>query len=694
MVKTVLVKNNFSSGELSPLLSTRTDVQQYNNGAKQLTNIIPLVEGGIRKRPGTYFRALVSDAVRLLPFVVNSETPYLLIFKPSQIIVYNPRTYEIINTLTSPYTAKQIPDIQFVQYRYSMFITHSDVAPYRFRCSKDFTNWEMAKFSFTHPPLSEDNARSPFRKATPSAKEVGAYVTVSLDSTAGWDEKQNYLAGDVVTYNKIYYQAILDSLAKTPSASNAYWAQVDSSTADVFSENDIGSYISINTGIIKITKFITTTQIGGEVVKGFDSTKAAIERAWTITPPAFNDSSGYPRCVTFFKQRLVLANTKTTPNKIWFSAVGGNANFLETTEDSDAFSVVSASGLSNSILFLEATRGVVCLTSGGEYMVSSSGGLTPTTVEINEHTSYGSYPMTKPCRVGNELLFVQRGGERLRALSYRYEVDGLVSPEISVLSSHIGEIHGGIEEITYQQEPESVVWCKLGDGKVASITFNRDQEVIAWAQQDFGGTVLSMCSVPTKLGNDQCFMLINRNGTLCLEEIGFDANMDSQRTLAVSNESVNIADATYLQTYQLLSANSGNYYSIDFEKNTNVLSLIDTDGEESKLQLGQPIRSTVVLFPPEIAQAPQTSIISKAKISRIAFFFRNTRGPVFNGKDLELFKFDKNNPFNAQQLFTGRHLYEGGHFSDLYDLPLEITLNKPLPFHMQALAIEITINER
>lgn len=693
MVKTVLIKNNFSSGELSPLLSTRTDVQQYNNGAKELTNIIPLVEGGIRKRPGTYFRALMNDAIRLLPFVVDSETPYLLIFKPLQVIVYNPRTYQIITTLTSPYTASQIPDVQFVQYRYSMFMTHSDVAPYRFRCSKDFTNWEMAKFSFTHPPLSEDNARSPFRKATPSGKDTGAYITITLGSAAEWDEKQQYLAGDVVTYNSVFYQAILDSLAKTPSASNAYWAQVDSSTADVFSANDIGSYISINSGIVKITKFLSTEQIGGEVVKSFDSITAAIERAWTITPPAFNDTTGYPRCVTFFKQRLVLANTKTTPNKIWFSAVGGNANFLETTEDADAFSVVSASGLSNSILFLEATRGVVCLTSGGEYMVSSSGGLTPTTVEINEHTSYGSYPMTKPCRVGNELLFVQRGGERVRALSYRYEVDGLVSPEISVLSSHIGEIHGGIEEITYQQEPESIVWCKLGDGTVASITFNRDQEVIAWAQQDFGGTVLSMCSVPTKLGNDQCFMLIKRNNALCLEEIGFDAYMDSQRTTAVANNQVSLSDATYLENYDLLSVDDGNYYSMSFEQNGNNLNLIDADGE-ANLQLGQIFTSTVTLFPPELAQAPQTTMISKAKISRIAFFLHKTRGPLFNGQELELFNFDSSNPFNTQPLFTGRHLYEGGDFSDLYDVELQITLNKPLPFHMQALAIEITVNDR
>lgn len=693
MVKAALIKNNFSSGELSPLLTTRTDVQQYNNGAKALTNIIPLIEGGVRKRPGTYFRSVFTDAVRLLPFVVNSETPYLLIFKAGQIIVYNPRTYQIITTLTSPYTANQIPDVQFVQYRYSMFMTHSDVAPYRFRCSKDFTNWEMAKFSFTHPPLSEDNARSPFRTATPSGKDTGAYITITLGSAAEWSEKTNYIAGDVVTYNNIFYQAILDSLAKTPSASNTYWSQVDSSTADVFSESDIGSYISINTGIVKITKFLSTTQIGGEVVKSFDSVSAAIERAWTITPPAFSDTTGYPRCVTFFKQRLVLANTKTTPNKIWFSAVGGNANFLETTEDADAFSVVSASGLSNSILFLEATRGVVCLTSGGEYMVSSSGGLTPTTVEINEHTAYGAYPMTKPCRVGNELLFVQRGGERVRALSYRYEVDGLVSPEISVLSSHIGELHGGIEEITYQQEPESIVWCKLGDGTVASITFNRDQEVIAWAQQDFGGTVLSMCSVPTKLGNDQCFMLINRKGTLCLEEIGFDAYMDSQRHVAVSNNQISLNDATYLTNYDVLYVEDGNYYSMAFEQNNNALDLIDADGE-ANLQLGQIFNSSVILFPPEIVQAPQTSMISKAKIARIAFFLHKTRGPLFNGQELELFHFDENNPFNAQNLFTGRHLYEGGDFSDLYDVELEITLNKPLPFHLQAIAIEITVNDR
>lgn len=691
-MKATILKNNFSAGELSPLLSTRTDVQQYANGAKQLLNAIPLVEGGVRKRPGTYFKNQIDGAVRLIPFVIESKNPFILIFKAKQVLIYNPRTYTIVATLDSPYTADQVKSIQYVQYRYDTFMTHSEVPVQRIRCSKDFTNWEFAEFKFSHPPLDDDNARFPFRKATPSGKDVGAYITVTLKKVSVWVDSTSYTAGDIVAMNNIYYQAIQNSLGLKPSDNPNYWVVVKADDADAFTEDDIGRYMSINSGIVKITKFINASQIGGEILKGFDSIKDAIERSWSVTPQAFGSTNGYPRCCTFFKQRLVLGNIQTAPNKVWFSAVGGNANFLETTEDADAFSVVSSSGLANSILFLEATRGVVCLTSGGEYMISSDSALTPTTVEIKEHTAYGAYPVTRPCRVGNELIFIQRGGQRVRALSYRYEVDGLVSPEISVMSSHIGVDHGGIEEIVYMQEPESTVWCKLGDGHVASITFNRDQEVIAWAQHDFGGTAISLCSVPTQLGSDQAFILVNRNGVACLEEISFSANMDSQRTVQIKNDAVSLIGATYLSAYELLAIKAHGYYTVQSEQKD--LALFIPDNEESgDLQLGQPFVSTIQLFPPEVTQAPATSLNSKAKVSRIAFFLHETRGIKFNGNELEINTFN-DNPLDTQPLFTGRHLYEGGDFGELYELDLVITLDQSLPFHLQAIAIEISVNDR
>lgn len=702
-MKRTIIKNNFSAGELAPTLYTRTDIQQYSNGAKTLTNVIPLVEGGVRKRPGTFFLAEKAGAVRLIPFVVSSENSFMLILKAASIEVFNPRTKTVVATLVTPYTAAQIPDIQFVQYRYEMFMTHKDVPVQRFRSSEDFTNWEMAQFDFAHPPLDSDNARSPYRKGASSSKELGRKVTFNARAVPTWSSTTAYLANDEVKvvytvavdgwFPKTvteYYKALLDSTSKNPRTEPTYWELLADSGNDVFSAADVGSYIEINGGIIKITRFIDENNVGGEVVKKLDSTIEAIERSWLITPPAFNATNGYPRCCTYYKQRLVLANINKAPNKIWFSAVGGNGNFLETTDDADAFSIVSASGLSNSILFLEAQRGVVCLTSGGEYLVDSTGTLTPTTVSITEHTAFGAYPVTRPERIGGELLFVQRGGERLRAISYRYEVDGLVSPEVSSLASHIGEIHGGISAISYQQEPESIVWCVLGDGKVTSITFNRDQEVLAWAQHDFGGTVLSMCSMPTQLGSDRSFLLIQRSNTVCLEELSFDAYVDSQRSVTLAN--LTVAKPSYLSNLSAYQINAESIYEVSFtDAGSNVE--FPADLINSTVNYGQTFECVAEMFPPELNQNPLSSTFDKAKIDRIALFFNKTLAPMVNDELVELFTFD-DNPMEAQKPYSGIHMLETGTWSDWYKAPLIISHNKPLPFHLQAITMQMSINER
>ena len=689
-MKQYVMKNNFSAGELAPSLYTRTDIQQYSNGAKTLKNVIPLVEGGVRKRPGTLYLFDKNTAVRIIPFVVNSAKTYLIILKSNVIEILDTNLIGSVITLQSPYTAEQINDVQFVQYRYEMYLTHSEVPLHRLFCNSDFIDWQLNQFVFTQVPTDSENARYPFRKGKPSGKEIGTFVSFTLDVINVWVSTQAYLAGDVVWYANAYYQALRDSTNKIPSANNLDWAPTTAELGAVFTASDVGSFIEVNSGIIKITQYINANHVNGEILKKLDADILAIERSWGILPPAFNATNGYPRCCTFFKQRLVLSNTKKAPNKIWFSAVGGNGNFLETTDDGDAFSIVSASGLSNSILFLEAQRGVVCLTSGGEYLVDSDGALTPTTVNINEQSAYGAYPVTRPERVGNELLFIQRGGNRVRALTYRYEVDGLVSPEISSLSSHIGEDHGGINEISYMQEPESLVWLVLGDGKVATITFNRDQEVLAWAQHDFGGEVISMCSVPTQLGSDRTFMLVKRLGTTCLEEVSFSAMVDSERTAVVADGAVN--KPPLLNNIVAYHQGDDFIYQAMFEDLGVTLNFGNELNGES-IKVGQSIECVVELFPPELSQAPMSTMLHKAKIDRTAFFFNKTIAPEFNGQLLEVFTYD-DNPLATRKPHTGYHLEEGGSWEDLHQTPLVITHSKPLPFHLQAITMQLSINEK
>ena len=60
---------------------------------------------------------------------------------------------------------------------------------------------------------------------------------------------------------------------------------------------------------------------------------------------------------------------------------------------------------------------------------------------------------------------------------------------------------------------------------------------------------------------------------------------------------------------------------------------------------------------------------------------------------IELFTYD-DNPLAPSKPHTGYHLHEGGSWEDLHQVPLVISHNKPLPFHLQAMAMQMSINEK
>ncbi len=46
---------NLNSGEFTPKIDTRSDVEKYVSGCRTLQNMIPLIFGGVERRPGTEF---------------------------------------------------------------------------------------------------------------------------------------------------------------------------------------------------------------------------------------------------------------------------------------------------------------------------------------------------------------------------------------------------------------------------------------------------------------------------------------------------------------------------------------------------------------------------------------------------------------------------------------------------------------
>jgi hypothetical protein len=74
--------NSFNSGELSPLIKYRVDIQQRQSGVETLENMLVKVPGAAARRPGTEYIAGTKNngRARLVPFEYSTEDAYILEF--------------------------------------------------------------------------------------------------------------------------------------------------------------------------------------------------------------------------------------------------------------------------------------------------------------------------------------------------------------------------------------------------------------------------------------------------------------------------------------------------------------------------------------------------------------------------------------------------------------------------------------
>ncbi len=74
------ILNSFNAGELSGLLSAREDLSKYHSGCSLMENMLPLMQGGAQKRPGTKYIAESKEntRIRLIPFEYSTEQAYII----------------------------------------------------------------------------------------------------------------------------------------------------------------------------------------------------------------------------------------------------------------------------------------------------------------------------------------------------------------------------------------------------------------------------------------------------------------------------------------------------------------------------------------------------------------------------------------------------------------------------------------
>lgn len=251
-------------------------------------------------------------------------------------------------------------------------------------------------------------------------------------------------------------------------------------------------------GIVRIDSFTSSTVVGGTVLQELGSTNATKE--WY--EGCWSDYRGWPGVMTFFQQRTMWGGTSYQPQTIWGSRVSDFESMQSGANDNDAVQYTIDSDQVNTIKWLIAHNVLLIGTSGGEWKLfggSAGEPVTPSNVQVLPQSDRGSSDV-QGVLLNAAVLFVRRGGKDVRELAYSFDQDVYISPNRSIRAEHI--LSDVVNEMTKQKDPQTILWCVLNDGNIVTFSYEREEEVIAWAKQTTSGDFESIARIPGSDGDE------------------------------------------------------------------------------------------------------------------------------------------------------------------------------------------------
>lgn len=400
---------------------------------------------------------------------------------------------------THDYTAEQLRHLRWVQSLDVLYLfCPGKPVKTLSRQNANGLSWSLATAQFKDGPYLAENTTLTELTVT---HDSGSVATLAFSSTDGINGGAGFSSADGGA-NPSDIGRLVRWLTKTGATGSEKFAWA------------VGS----------ITAVASATQVTVQrLVKQNPTTVARDKKAWRLG--AWSDKRGWPTCGAFYKGRLWVGQTTTHPETVWGSAVDGYLSFaptlIEQTERegalpvptaADALSLTAAGEEASQIRWLAPVAALALGTSGGEKTIRGSNiaeAVTPENAAILPASTVGVAEIA-PARVDGTVIFISRDRRRVHELTYNLQADGYVSPEMTILSGHVGE-ESALAEIVFQRRPWRILWVRRDDGVLLGFTYDREQDVTAWHRHTLagGGRVLAMASIP-RGGSDRLWVVVER----------------------------------------------------------------------------------------------------------------------------------------------------------------------------------------
>lgn len=678
MAKHILTAS-LTKGEVTPLAHARHDKEFYRQAAHTVFNWITLKFGGVTRRPGTRYlwAAKFFDKITALygftfsntqSYIIEAGHNYFRFAKNRARILSSGNPYEIV----TPWSETQVKGLRFSpEINDVVYITHStsQLPPKKLSRLSD-TNWTITDIDFQDGPYEFLNDQ-PNTATTSAAPTTGGTTTVTFQNTLGINRGAGFQATDVGRHIRIQI------------AGKYSWG--------------------------KIASVVSTTVVTVLWSDGQGGTTASL--TWQLG--AFSATTGYPRDVQFQDGRLIWGGTLNMPRGAFASMTTKIEKYSPTkldgtVTDAEAYTIELNGGGADPILWMvEAPRlqigtGAAIRTLGG---ASTEKPASPSNLGQRKEVNNGAADVA-PIQVGPSTIYAGRGGTTIFDLFYDYQVNGLISPELSTLSQHLFKF--GVSEFSYAQYPLSVLWTTTKNGKLVGTTYERYEKVIGYHRHDVGGLVTDIETIPDGDRGDDTYLLVERTidgqDRVYVEvlEKPFDPDLyergeafyvDSGVTVRGTNLTGTTAgDVAHLVGKTVEVVADGAVLPQQVVQSGQGITLPGSR-KASTIVVGLPIENSVVSLPVPDELPDGSTLGSRSKISRLIIKVHNTAGLLAGafGHAQEIVKMrEPSNSMNQPvPLYSGICRVK---VEDSWDGEAQWSLSAPQPTPATVLAVRATID--
>lgn len=476
MTRITHVKTSFTGGCVSRDLLGRGDLRAFETGALDLTNVLIQPTGGVTRRPGTAFIAPLPGPARLTAFTFSTEQTHLLAFTDGAVTIFADDA--VLASLPAPWQESQLASLQWAQSGDVLLICHPDLPPQRLsRLGPG--HWRLRPWDFAE---EAGRPRIPFYRFADAA--------ITLTPTA--------LTGRVRL------------LASAP----------------VFGPGHEGMALRVHRKPGRIAAVRSPLAVEWDVADSLPHLAPTAD--WDEA--AFSAMRGWPTCVGFHQDRLVIGGSRDLPNRLFLSKSGDLFNFdLGEGEDDSAIEFAILSDEVNPIRQVFSGRHLQVFTTGGEWAVTGEP-LTPSAIRLDRQTRVGSPPARQvpPREVEGATLFAGRDGS-IREFLWTDLDRAYAATDLTLTARHL--LPGTIE---LDHDPaRRLLLAVQKDGTVAALTLYRSEQVTAWTRLETAGRVLSLALVGGTL-----YWAVDRDGRVSVEAwepgLGVDAGLTGMAAAATT----------------------------------------------------------------------------------------------------------------------------------------------------------------